>query len=257
MSVSIGMVCHFWEEANALPGLIETAGQFFDELLFVSTPPKGAPPDDESVAIIQKHGCRLLFDTIDDGFGAVRTRALHSLTTEWGMIMDADERFYPTHRVLHCHGTDKYPETKTPNLTIEIHDPLYNHGKALRDMISISNYDCIRASRRHWFDFSWKKPCQNWHQIPDWQARILRNKPNIGFQSDVKMHEKVRDFNTGGEPAMWRGDSTSRGIFFDHFHCYFKPMEPENNKSDMAIYQALDMNSTTDMWLNGAKGVSP
>lgn len=255
MSVSIGWACNFHAEKWALPGMLENASQFFDDILCISTPPEGVEHDEESIEIIKKWGARLELSSLKEGFGVVRTKALHALTTEWGFLGDCDERVIASHKVLHCEGAEKYPQTPSPNLKVIVHDPCYNHGGALKNLLSIENYDCIRACRRAWFDFSWTRPCQSWHSEPDWQCRILRNREYIGFRPERKMHELVVNFRTGKEPEMWRGDSTSRGIFIEHFSNFFKKMEPEQNAQDLAAYKSLDAGLCGDMWLNHQPGV--
>jgi len=255
VSVSLGMACNFYREPHALPGLLENASAFFDDLLFISTPPTGAKPDDESIAIIEKWGAKILYDTIDSGFGVIRTRLLHESTTEWAMLMDCDERFLPLMPVLMCSGGEKYPEVARPDLKVTIESPSYNHGRMLRSLIENQDFDCIRALRRHWFDFSMQHPCENWVERRDWQCRILRNRPNIGFKPEFKMHEKVWDFSRNAEPRMWRGEDPLRSIFYEHYHCLFKPMEGENNKEDAATYEQLEKGATAGMWLGHQESV--
>jgi hypothetical protein len=255
MSVSIGMATNFYREPYTLPGLLENGAQFFDEMVFISSPPPGAKSDDESIAIIERWGCKIIHSSISEGFGVVRTQALHSLSTEWGWIMDCDERLFASHKVLHCEGNERYPAHPNPQNKVIVHDPCYNHGKAIRDAVSISNYDCVRFCRRHWMDWAMTQPCQNWHVHQDWQCRLLRNCDYIGFKPEEKMHEKVVDFRTGGEPSMFRVETTSRGIFVEHFHVPAKKWEAENNQEDLNTYNMLDKNSTVDMWLKEAAGV--
>ncbi len=255
MSVSIGCAINVYQDNNALPGLLENASQFFDDIFVIHASHGMKRSTDGTIETLEKWGIRHIFEDIAQGFGSVRTKVLHGLTTEWGMILDADERFMATHKVLHCEGSEKYPENPDPRNKVIIHDPLYNQGKMLRDVICISNIDAIVSCRRHWMDFTFTRPFQNFHNIPDHQMRIMRNRDYIGFRPERKMHELAVNFKTGGEPEAWRCQSTSRGIFHDHFHCFFKPMEADQNAEDMEIYKALDQKGTENMWLNAAEGV--
>lgn len=244
---SIGLACNFYQEVNALPGLLENASQFFDDIVLTWCGPKCEDPaDDPSVAIAEKWGVRLLFDNIDDGYGAVRTRLIRNSTTEWVMIMDADERFLPLSPVYLCEGEERYPDVKHPNLKVSIKsvqpgmEVAYNQGALLRQMIHTAPEDImgIRTGRRHWFDFSFKNPCQNWFTYPDYQLRLVRNRDWIEYKSDVKMHEQIIDTRTNTTPVFLAHDN-EMGPFHDHFHCFFKSQEKEQRARDIQIYDAL------------------
>lgn len=234
--MSIGMSCNFYREINAIHGLLETASQFFDELVFISSPPAGAPPD-ETIAILEKWGARVEHANINEGFGAVRTKAIHASTCEWVMILDADERFFPTLPEMTCEGTEGYPEVKRPNLHTTV-SGAYSQAVILRTAME-GQGDVILTSRRHWFDFTWRRPTQNWMHVPDWQCRIVRNRPYLGFDTNVKMHEQVRNLTNNRGPNIIKPPAT---IYHDHFHCLFKPMELDQRAEDIRIYDALHQN---------------
>ncbi len=249
---SIGLACNFYRESNALPGLLENAAGFFDDLLFVSSPPPGAKPDEESIEIIRKWGARIEFSDISKGFGVVRTECIHLSTTEWVFLADCDERFLHTTQVLHCEGSDQFPHVMNPQLKVHVHDPVYAQGKLLRSVINGAgeDYDAVRTCRRAWMDFTMRKPAQNWHNVQDWQCRILRNRQYLGYDPNVKIHERVRDFRGDGAPKMYCCDDTSRGLFHDHFSNWFRPMEPEQNTEDIAIYNSLEAGVADRMWIS-------
>lgn len=252
---SIGMVCNFYNEKNAIAGLIENASQFFDELTFMDCGPGGKPSSDGSLDILRSWGITPIQGDIHEGYGVIRTKLIHSTKCEWAMILDADERFLHTCPIFSCEGTEKYPETKNPNLAVGVELPAFNHGHQLRHMIEneCNGMDAIRTSRRHWFDFTFKKPCQNWREISDWQLRIVRNAPHIGYDPAIKMHERLMDMRTKKDPNFISGNQ-SRGPFHDHFHCAFKPMEKEQNAEDVKIYNMLETGCTKTMWLEHAEG---
>lgn len=240
MSESIGIVCNFYQEPNMLPGWLECASRFFDEIVCVSAPPSSAPPDEESVEICRKWGAKVVFDKIDDGFGALRTRCLHALSTEWGMIADCDERFFPTLPVYELHGTGRYPDQQDPQLSVGIAEPAFNQGDFLRRMVATAkNVDGVRFIRRHWMNMAMSRPAQRWDDHRDYQLRFLRNCGYIGYSSDVRMHERCRDFRTNEDPSFVTAEP-KYGPFVDHFHVAAKLMEPEQRQRDIAIYNLLD-----------------
>ena len=251
MSDSIGLAVNFYREPNTLPGLLENASRFFDDILMVSAPPVGAPPDDESIAIIEKYGARIIHTNIDAGFGVVRTKCLHESSTEWVLISDGDERFFNTLPLYAISGTGRYPENLVPNLHVGILNPAHAQGDRLRHIVK---HEChpetmaVRLCRRHWMDWGMHSPCQDWRQHNDWQLRFLRNRPHIGYRSEVKMHEQCVDLKTGRDPVYATGDITS-GPFIDHFHVPAKLMEPDQRREDIAIYDALHSGSTIGMWV--------
>lgn len=243
MSESIGLAVNFYREPNTLPGLLELSSRFFDDMLFISAPPSGAKPDDESIEILKKWGAKILYSNIDDGFGTLRSLCIHKSSTEWVMIMDCDERFFPNLPVLECHGTGRYPEDHNPDLSVGIAEPSYNQGQLLRDVIKneTKNADAIRTVRRHWMDWGMHRPCQDWNAYPDWQLRIMRNRPYIGYRTDKKMHEAALDTRTNKDP-IYATANERRGPFHDHFHVPAKLMEPDQRQEDIRIYDALDQN---------------
>lgn len=240
MNNSIGVAVNFYREPNTLPGFLECASRFFDDMLFISAPPAGAPPDDESIAIIEKWGARIIHSTIENGFGVLRTECLHRSSTEWVMICDCDERIFATLPIFAVHGSGRYPEDPVPNLSVGISNPAFSQWNRVREIVEheCREADAVRLSRRHWMDWGMHRPCQDWNVHPDWQLRFLRNRPYIGYDSKVRMHEQCIDSRTGMTPIYATGDTT-RGPFFDHFHVPAKGMEPEQRKEDIAIYDRL------------------
>lgn len=240
MSDSLGLAVNFYREPNTLHGLLECASRFFDDLLFVSAPPSGAAPDEESISIIEKWGARIIHTNIDAGFGVVRSICLHESSTEWVMITDCDERFFPTIPVFAIHGTGQYPQDPIPNLSVGIRNPAFAQGDRLRKMIENEclQADAVRLSRRHWMDWKMSRPCEDWTKRFDWQLRVLRNRSYIGYDPSILMHERCVDSRTGRDPTYATGD-TDTGPFIDHFHVPAKMMEPEQRAEDIRIYDAL------------------
>lgn len=244
---SIGMACNIYNDALALPGLLETASQFFDELFFIHAGPNGKRSTDGTIELIEKWGAKIVFDEINSGFGDIRTKLIHQSKTDWVMILDADERFYHTMPVLICEGEDSYPNVQNPVLKVTRHEGShYNQGRALREIISKpQDAVAIRTVRRHWFDFSLQRPTQNWFINRDWQLRLVKNEPFIRYKSDIKMHEQIIDDRTGTTPKFVEVQNEHLlGPFHDHFHCFFKPLEPEQRAEDISIYNALHEGTT-------------
>lgn len=256
MTVTIGLVANMYQEANALPGWLEAHLPFFDDIRVLHAGPQGARSDDGTLEILEEWRIPVEFCDIDDGFGVVRTRALRMSPCDWVMLLDADERFYPVHRVLTCEG-EATPQHEVdwilqsydhrgvnlPNWenVARLGDKLrvraaeaYDQGAYLRGLINKDQYDTIVVSRRHWHDFSFRRPTQDWRKDPDWQMRLVRNDPSIYFDPGTRMHERLV-----GAHHVYRDGGGAWGPFFDHFHFTFKRMEPQQRAHDILIYDAL------------------
>jgi glycosyltransferase involved in cell wall biosynthesis len=244
MSNTIGLAMNVYMEHNALPGALESASRFYDDIWVIHAGPGGKYSTDGTIEILEQYGVRIIFDKIDDGFGVLRTKLLRAASTEWTMIMDADERFFPWIPEFACSGTGSYPAQEHPDLHRGLNDGCFNQGDLLRSKLAneCKEADALRLSRRHWFDLGMHRPCQNWTITEDWQLRILRNKPYVYYDHTVKMHERCLDKRTGRDPVYGTGN-TRKGPFFDHFHCFFKPMEKDQRQSDIKIYDWLDHGS--------------
>ena len=254
---SIGLVANIYNEVNALPGWLETHLPFFDDVRVTHAGPQGAMSNDGTIELLEKWNVPVVFDKIDDGFGAVRTRAIHRSPCEYVMLLDADERFFPVHRVMVCTGESTPPSEADAilqtydfrdmkammsnwenigrlgaKLCVDIKEP-YDQGARLRELLGVYMPDALMTMRRHWHDFSFRRPTQNWHEVPDWQLRLVRNTPDIYYDSNVRVHEHLN-----GTVNVVRADPT-RGPFFDHFHFTFKRMESEQRAHDVRIYDAI------------------
>lgn len=257
MTITLGLVANIYNEVNALPGWLETHLPFFDDVRVTHSGPNGEYSNDGTIELLEKWKIPVNFDSINDGFGAVRTRAIHRSPCDYVMILDADERFYANHRILSCTGEStphdevnrilqtydfRDLKSKVPNwdsisklgcnLQV-ISGDIYDQGSYLRSMINDTTIDAIISIRRHWHDFSLTKPTQNWHTEPDWQMRTVKNIKNIHFDTGVRMHERLQ-----GASNIHRSDMAF-GPFFDHFHFTFKRMEEYQRAHDVAIYDAI------------------
>lgn len=255
---TIGLVANIYNEANALPGWLETHTPFFDHIAVYHSGPQGAKSTDGTIEILEKWGIPITYGSIDAGYGVVRNATFRCSPCDWVMLLDADERFFPVHRELFCSGestphsevdailqTYDFRNLKTmiPNwenlgrlgakLRVDIREP-YNQGARLREILEqCPDLDAICTIRRHWHDFSFRRPTQNWHTDPDWQLRLVRNHPSIYFDPSKRMHEQLLGANN-----MFRAVDP-RGPYFDHFHFTFKRMEQEQRAHDVAIYDAI------------------
>lgn len=250
--MSLGLACNFFREPFALPGFLAMAvSGYFDDVVMISSPPSDAKPDDESIALVEKAGVRLVHTTIDAGYGVVRTRCIRESQADWVLIMDCDERFHVTAPVLRCEGTEGYPQVKEPLLKVTREREGFDQGARLKQMIKDAGKDKngICMSRRHWFNApgEFSRPCQNWQLIADWQLRCVRNSPFIFYDPAVRMHEKLLDSRTWSELAYVRGDTTE-GPFFDHYHFWAKEADPEGRKLAIKTYERLDKAGTANMW---------
>lgn len=250
--MSIGVVCNFYREPNALPGFFRPAEEMFDELVFVSSPPDGGS-DEESCELVKSAGHRLIHDTVSQGFGALRTRCISYSKCDWVVIMDADERVWAAPPKLFCTGEGKFPDVSTLSLHISKSGAVDQRG-LLNRLIARADSEgrlAIRLSRRHWLDApgDWARPCQGWDSEPDWQLRCVKNSPFICYDPDVRMHEKIIFTPSWSEPSYLSGDK-SDGPFLDHYSPYYKAMEPEQNTEDAMIYDKLEPGASSGMWLH-------
>lgn len=271
--VTIGLVANVYNEINALPGWLETHLPYFDDVRVLHAGPKGAYSNDGTIELLERWKVPVQFCAIDDGFGVVRTKALRMSPCDYIMLLDADERFFHVNRVLQCTGestphsevdailqTYDFRDLKTmipnweniarlgANLKVDI-GSTYNAGESLRRMID-QKYDAIVTIRRHWHDFSFKRPTQNWHNDPDWQMRLVRNDPSIHFDVSTRMHERLVGANNVFHAVQ------TYGPFFDHFHFTFKRMEQKQRGHDVAIYDRIHAGETPptlDEYLRGVE----
>lgn len=257
---TIGLVANVFNEANALPGWLETHTPFFDDVRVLHAGPQGSYSHDGTIELLERWRIHHEFCAIDEGFGVVRTRALRMSPCDWVMLLDADERFYATHRVLHCTGQGT-PQQEVDwilqsydfrgvnlpnwenvaklgaNLQVVVEEA-YTQGDRLREVISSGIYDAIVTIRRHWHDLKCTRPTQDWNTHPDWQMRTVRNHPDIRFDSGTRMHERLV-----GVGRQYQSN-TLYGPFFDHFHFTFKRMEEKQRSHDLAIYDAVHAGMT-------------
>lgn len=249
--MSITIACNFFREPNTLPGFFECYSRWADDILMMSCPPSGAPPDEESIEIVKKWGGKLIHGNIDAGYGVVRTRLIQEAETDWVLISDSDERVHANLPVFECHGTGKYPEDSEENvkLSVGILEPAFSQVDMIRSLVKQAGPDifAIRFVRRHWFNWALSRPCQNWVQHPDWQLRMMKREPFIGYASDVPMHEKARNFKTGRDPEFISGNTT-HGPFYDHMHMAAKRMEPAQRAEDIKIFDAIHSGTQAQTW---------
>lgn len=235
------MSCNVYNDAIAMRGLLETASQYFDELFVVHSGVNGAYSTDGTIELCEQFKVKLVFDDISNGFGVIRTRLIREHGCEWGMILDADERFNPIMPQLTCEGNATWDignPLVRPNLTIKRGDNINIQGYALKEIIQNDTLMAVRTIRRHWLDFTHKNPTQNWSLIPDYQLRIVRNVPEINYISDIKMHERLIDGRTGADPVYNVGDEPM--FFHDHYHPFFRIAFPGTKEFNEQNYRRLE-----------------
>lgn len=238
---SLCLCINFYNDAPALRGLLEVGARCFDHIFTINAGPGGAKSTDGSIELVESFGGTVVYDDIQQGFGRIRTRLLHDCGCEWGVILDADERIFPQMYVMTCEGDEKYPDCPEPKLTVTVKADVIDQMGHLRNLIWNPETMAVRATRRHWFDFAMKRPAQNWYGPNgnrDHQLRIVRNHPEIGYERDRVMHERLLDARTGKDPVFVRQDDHG-GIFIDHFHLHFRRTQPGKKESNEANYARL------------------
>lgn len=239
--MSIALACNVYQDAAALRGLLESGARYFDNLFIVHSGPGGARSTDGTIELCEKFGATLVFDDMNNGFGHVRSRLIHDCGCDWAFIMDADERFFPQMKVLECHGDGDWggPSSPTlPNLTAIEKKDVIDQGDHIKNLIKNPETMAIRSTRRHWFDFTMRRPTQNWHRNQDHQLRIVRNLPEISYASDIRMHERLSDNRTGQDPKFVMQDPVG-GPFHDHFHMAFRTAYPGTKEWNEIQYSRL------------------
>jgi glycosyltransferase involved in cell wall biosynthesis len=249
---SIAIIANVYNEAHALPGMLENAKQFADDIFIYHTGPGGKPSTDGTMEILEQSGVRWKMGDISKGFGVIRTHLIRHAKADWCLITDADERWWLEEPLLTCHGTEAYPQHKNPALTTKIRGAVRPKEMLLRMMQDADKQgiETIRLSRRHWMKEpgDWTHPCQNWHTIPDWQLRVLKTSPYLFYDPNERMHEKLLDSRTWSEPRYLTGDQTN-GPFHCHHHIWFKAKDGAQNKEDAEIYNQLESGIVEKMWL--------
>lgn len=240
---TIGIAAQFRDEMNALPGFLEMALAFADHVFLVDCSYDMTPSTDGSLDIIRKFGLPdpPLWD-LSNGFGAVRSQLVHSCPTDWVIVMDCDERLGITLPEITCVGEEGYPAVRNPDLFVHPTGEPYNHRDVVISKIveaERKGIKAVRFSRRHWFTPGLIKPTQNFMTIRDHQLRCMKARSGIGFTTKPRMHERAFDFDLNREPDFVIEDE-KKGPWFDHYHCFFKPMEPDQRKEDIRVYDMLD-----------------
>lgn len=253
---TIAITANVYNDALALPGWLESATAFADEVCVYHTGPGGKWSDDGTIEILEKWKVPFTFGDINEGFGEVRTKAVRLCSSDWVMVLDADERFMQFVPVLSCDGVSLVPpvhrqvlqdydgqsEEACPwnwenvhnlNPTIEVTaGKPYDQGAKLRSMIANEpGLDAVVSTRRQWRDMTLLKPSQNWVTQPDYQTRIVRNSPDIFWRN--KMHETLIGVKKSISPAMMLD------IFFEHHHLWFKGTNPAQRAKDIETYRNI------------------
>jgi hypothetical protein len=239
MPATIALSVNVYQDALALRGLLETGSRYFDNIFVLHTGPGGQRSTDGTIELCESFGISPVFDDIDKGFGEIRSRLIHDCGCDWAMLLDADERFHPQLPVMICEGDEHYPAHPTPNLKVTHKADIISQGAHVKNLIQNPATMALRATRRHWFDFTMKKPSQNWLINRDHQMRIVRNHPEIGYVKERKMHEWLRDFRTGQDPVFVNQDEMG-GPFIDHYHLHFRKEQPGHKEFNEQNYSRLE-----------------
>lgn len=233
---SIALACNVYNDAAPLRGLLETGASYFDNIFIIHSGPCGAYSTDGTIELCESFGIFPVFDDMNRGFGAIRTRLIHDCGCEWVMILDADERFFPLINAMSCEGVDRYPNPPNPKLNVINTPHVINQGAHVKHHINNPDIMAMRFTRRHWFDFAMTKPAENWMLIWDHQLRCVRNHPSIRFA--LNMHERLIDSRTGEAPSLLEQDPVG-GPHIDHFHLHFRKERPGHKEANEKYYASL------------------
>lgn len=236
---SIALAINVYQDAIALRGLLETGSRYFDNIFVIHSGVGGALSTDGTIELCECYGIKPVFDDIQKGFGVIRSRLIHDCGCDWAMLLDADERFFPQLPVMICEGDEHYPQHPSPNLQVTHKRDVIDQGAHVKNLINNPDTMALRSTRRHWFDFTMKRPAQNWLINRDHQMRIVRNHPEIGYVRERVMHEWLRDFRTGKDPKFVAQDEMG-GPFIDHFHLHFRKEQPGHKEWNEQQYARLE-----------------
>lgn len=236
--MGIAAAINVFNDAAALRGLLEQCVYYFDNIYVIHSSPGMKPSTDGTIELLEEFGIKPVMADMNDGYGKIRTRLIHECGEEWAFILDADERFFPALPIMRCMGDERYPEVANPHLKV-VHDrSLIYQGQHVKHLITLPHLDAIKTIRRHWFDFSMKRPAENWTTRLDWQLRIVRNRPEIGYRSEVKMHEQIIDSRINDVPVHYSADIHG-GPFHDHFHLHYRRAFPGRKEANEQNYHRL------------------
>lgn len=283
MSVTIGIVANVYNEANALPGWLESATSFADWVGVMHAGPGGVKSDDGTLEILEKWRIPVEFCVIDDGFGVVRTKTLRMCPCDWIMLLDADERFHRLINIMTCSGESTPPEVvdallydySNPNYTkdgpkaqtVQPYDSSidftacpsnFENMKNLGAKLSVSKGDVYNQA-------GWLRGVLSNSEFPLDAVKVVRRhwhdfthqRPTQNWHTEpdyqmrlLRNHESIYfEQNTRmherivGVNHIYTPDFT-HGPFFDHYHCHFKMHEPEQRQYDVAVYGAIDQGRT-------------
>lgn len=252
---TICAVLNVYQDNLALPACLSAAKEWASDIYAIHSGPGGKYSTDGTIETLQAEGIRHVFADINVGFGAIRTRLIRECGCDWAFITDADEAIRKMVPLLKSEGSEKFPDNLEPNLTVTTIGEPYDQIELLQELIKRPGIDAVITRRRHWMDLTWERPAQAWDVHPDWQARIVRNSGNVGYDHNVKLHERIIRFDSGKEPFMERQGMHAKAVYHDHYHNFYKKLHPEKNAEDIATYKSLDAKGTEGMWLNHAEGV--
>jgi len=264
---TLGACLNFFNEADALPGWLESASRWADDIAAYQAGPNGEESDDGSIEILEKWRIPIHRGSINEGFGIVRTAAVRACKTDYVMLLDADERFLHSGQVLTCSGENTSLEVEQQVLQeYDTGEPgqcpanwenlsklgaklsvsfgeVYNQAAWVKDFIQHGDLDAVCMIRRHWHDFTFKRPTQNWHTRPDYQIRLVRNRDDVHWDANTKMHETL----VPGNRNIYQPNHT-HGPFYDHFHCFFKRLSPLKRQFAVRVYRAIHYGHAVPSW---------
>ena len=203
LRLTVGILCQ--DNANTLPRLLSQVSPIAEEVLLID----GGSTDDTPKIASMFSNVRLISRRFDGNFAKQRNFGMEHLRTEWMLFMDSDELL-------------------GPNLIAILPDVL------------ATRFHCARIPR-YWL--SQEDPplyIEAPKLYPNYQTRLIRNRPEIRFDENRPVHERIRRENRG--PRLT--------LKYSHFlHYCFAWNSREDRLKKAEFYKTIHRDSEALNWV--------
>lgn len=197
LGLTVGIMCQ--NNADFLPRLLSQVSPIAEEVLLID----GGSTDDTPKIASTFSNVRLISRPFDGNFAKQRNFGMEHVRSEWMLFVDSDELL-------------------GPNLI------------AILPVVLASPFHCARIPR-YWL--SQEHPplyVEAPKLYPNYQTRLVRNRPEIRFDEERPVHERIRRENRG--PRL-----TLKYCHFLHYCFTWKSREDLQKKRE--FYESIDPNS--------------